>query len=101
MLLLLPSCPTVGGLGLGWHRYFCQFKKQEQGAKGKAKMMRFIPVGHHGLVREGVGREEERLLFSSLQLPSSDFMEVKNVFRSRSDDVDRRFCFECDLYTLK
>ena len=35
----------------------------------------------------------------SLQLPSTDFLEVRDCIRSRSEDVDRRFCFELDLVT--
>ena len=67
-------------------------------------MIHLVPVGHHGLVggrKRGEGTWRLALaFFSPLQL-SPDFMEVKNVVRSRSDDVDRRFCFECDLVTLK
>jgi len=48
----------VVGLGQGWHRYFCQFRKKEQGSK-KLRQMKLIPIGHHGLVREeGKGERE-------------------------------------------
>ena len=58
---------SVVGLGQGWHRYFCQFKKKEHGSK-KLRQMKLIPIGHHGLVREegevgrgrGVGMEGGR-----------------------------------------
>jgi len=70
------------GLGQGWHRYFCQFRKKEQGSK-KLRQMKLIPIGHHGL------------------LPSQDFMDVKDCVRSRTEDVERRFCFEVELVTPK
>lgn len=49
---------SVVGLGQGWHRYFCQFRKKEQGSK-KLRQMKLIPIGHHGLVREGGEGERE------------------------------------------
>ena len=55
-LSLSLSRPPVG-LGPTWHRYFCQYRKLEGGPRGKVKQMKFIPVGHHGLVR---GREGGR-----------------------------------------
>lgn len=38
------------GLGPGWHRYFCQFKKDTVN-KGKSRFLKLTPTGHHGLVR--------------------------------------------------
>ena len=33
-----------------------------------------------------------------LQLPSTDYMDVKSCFRSKTEDVERRFCFEVEFY---
>lgn len=70
------------GLGAGWHRYFCQFRKKDMG-KGKIRQMRLIPVGHHG------------------QLPTTDFMEVTDCIRSKSEEVERKNCFDVEFNTLR
>ena len=33
-----------------------------------------------------------------VQLPSTDYMDVKSCFRSKTEDVERRFCFEVEFY---
>lgn len=64
----------------GWHRYFCQFRKKDIGGK-KVKQAKFTPIGHQG------------------QLPTLDFVEVKECIRSKTEETDRRFCFEVELST--
>ena len=53
---LSPFSPTLSLVGLGptWHRYFCQFHKEENGTRGKTRQMKFTPVGHHGSVRRSI-----------------------------------------------
>jgi Rho GTPase-activating protein 10 len=80
-LLYVQDVGKKVGLGPTWRRYFCQFHKEENGPRGKTRQLKCTPVGHHG------------------SLPSSDYMDVKNCIRSRTDEVDRRFCFEVELYT--
>lgn len=64
----------------GWHRYFCQFRKKDIAGK-KIKQAKFTPIGHQG------------------QIPTQDFTEVKECVRSKSEETDRRFCFEVELLT--
>ena len=45
-----PHTPHTVGLGPTWHRYFCQFHKEETGPRGKTRQMKYTPVGHHGSV---------------------------------------------------
>ncbi|CAI8038032.1 Rho GTPase-activating protein 26 [Geodia barretti] len=79
-LLFVQDVAKKVGLGPTWHRYFCQFHKEENGTRGKTRQMKFTPVGHHG------------------SLPSTDYMDVKSCFRSKTEDVERRFCFEVEFY---
>jgi hypothetical protein len=79
-LLYVQDVAKKVGLGPTWHRYFCQFHKEENGTRGKTRQMKFTPVCHHG------------------SLPSTDYMDVKSCFRSKTEDVERRFCFEVELY---
>lgn len=63
-----------------WHRYFCQFRKKDIAGK-KIKQAKFVPIGHQG------------------QIPTQDFVEVKECVRTKTDETDRRFCFEVELAT--
>ena len=60
--LVLFPVPLTVGLGQAWHRYFCQFKKNDQmGSSKKLRQMKLIPIGHHGLVSKLMsngGRED-------------------------------------------
>ena len=38
-------------------------------------------------------------LLPLFQLPTLDFVEVKECVRSKSEEIDRRFCFEVELST--
>ena len=53
-------------VGQAWHRYFCQFKKNDQmGSSKKLRQMKLIPIGHHGLVSKltSNGRREEGVIY--------------------------------------
>ena len=38
-------------------------------------------------------------LYDLTQIPSQDFVEVKDCVRCKSEECDRRFCFEVELVT--
>ncbi|XP_065885496.1 rho GTPase-activating protein 10-like isoform X2 [Dysidea avara] len=62
----------IGGLTHSWIRYFCQFSKSDD-----VQFLRLIPIGQYN---------------------KPEFYQVKQCVRCKTDEVDRRFCIEVEIY---
>lgn len=84
--------PSVGGLTHSWIRYFCQFNKSQD-----VQFLRLIPVGQHNKVCKQINMYTAHNVHIRTCF-QPEFYQVKQCTRCKSDETDRKYCIEVEMY---